>query len=95
MTAVGSEDCPHCDGRVAAINLPFGSSICKSCGQPLWFLTIDGAISFFRHSDAAFVWKLFNAIPEHQRLPAKLAFDNVDALDLVLHFKAALESAAR
>jgi hypothetical protein len=94
MSPVGSERCPHCDAKVAPdAPLPFGAVTCASCGRALWYLTISGSIAFFRHADAPFVWKLFTAIPEHQRLPAELGCDSFDALELVSDFKAALASA--
>jgi len=67
--------------------------MCAACGRPLWYLTVHGSLSFFRHADAAFVWKLFSAIPEQQRLPEELALDRLDALELVMEFKAALAEA--
>src|SRR3954469_17334727 len=91
MAAVGSERCPHCDDTVVPdAPLPFGAATCEACGWPVWFLTINGSLAFFRHSDASFVWKLFAAIPEHQRLPDELGLDPLDVVEVLSEFKAAL-----
>ena len=96
MAAAGSEHCPYCDGEVAPEGaVPFGAAECASCGRAVWFVTIDGAVAFFRYADARLVLKLLEAIPEDQRLPEKLGLDRVDVLELVAEFRAALEEAAR
>jgi hypothetical protein len=94
MAAVGSERCPHCDDTIVPdVPLPFGAATCGSCGRPVWFLTVNGSLAFFRYSDAAFVWELFSAIPEHQRFSPKVSPDSFDVLEVVSEFKAALASA--
>jgi hypothetical protein len=94
MAVVGSQSCPHCNGTVLLeAPWPFGATSCAACGRALWYLTIDGSISFFRHADAQFVWDLFVAIPEHQRPPRHLVVDQLDLVEIVSEFKAALARA--
>jgi hypothetical protein len=66
MPPVGFKHCPHCDHQlIPELPLPFGAAKCRSCGRPLWYLTINGSLAFFRESDAKFVLQLFSAIPQH------------------------------
>jgi hypothetical protein len=94
MAAVGSPCCPHCDGEVTPeVPFPFGTANCSRCGKPLWFLTIDGSLAFFRYAEAKFVWKLFMAILDHQQFPPGFDPDTFDAIEVIADFKAELESA--
>src|SRR5579859_5806588 len=86
MTPVGSQRCPNCDGIIVPeVQLPFGAAECASCGCPVWFLTINGSLAFFRHCDSTLVLRLFEAVPE--RLPAHLKLDSLDLVELVTEFE--------
>ncbi len=94
MAVVGSERCPHCDGTIVPeIAVPFGEATCASCGQPVWFLTVEGSLVFFRYCDAAFVRELFEAIPEQQRFAERLGLDSLDVVELLVDFEEALARA--
>lgn len=75
--------------------MPFGAANCPACGRPLWYLTIDRALTFFRHADAPLVWKFFAALAEDQRLPSHPSPDTLDSFELVAEFKAALADAGQ
>ena len=96
MSPVGSSSCPYCDQAVyhEGPPLPFGLATCSHCGQQVWFLTVGGALSYFRYEAAGLVRHLFHGLPDEQRLPPELKFDSFDRLELLMDFEEALEEAS-
>lgn len=95
MSPAGSSSCPYCGQDVHRdAPLPFGLATCSHCGQRVWFLTVGGALSYFRYEAAGLVRHLFHGLPDEQRLPQALKFDSLDHVELLIAFEEALEEAS-